>query len=225
MFKRGREGHCCCYCCWCWHVLTRAGLAYEWARHRRTKQVKSKSSRRKPTAQPRHARTHTHAHRDCEREAERKRDGLRARHAGRQALTRIGRMIRQESLLRGGRRRTRRRRRRRWKRRRQALRRSLYMRLFLHPLSTAAHKHTHTHLQTIRLIRACAYHEGSDADDDSDVDDFWYRINGRLMLAKYNIISTRSTFDREIVTRITFYAPFSSDFLLPNLNFYHVFLL
>lgn len=149
MVKRGREGHCCCYCCWCWHVLTRAGLAYEWARHRRTKQVKSKSSRRKPTAQPRHARTHTHAHRDCEREGERTRDGQRARHAGRQALTRIGRMIRQESLLRGGRRRTRRRRRRRWKRRRQALRRSLYMRLFLHPLSTAAHTNTHTH--TCRL--------------------------------------------------------------------------
>lgn len=76
-------------------------------------------------------RTHAHTRTHSGRVQEKERDGQRARHAGRQALTRIGRMIRQESLLRGGRRT--RRRRRRWKRR-QALRRSLYMRLFLHPL-------------------------------------------------------------------------------------------
>lgn len=64
-----------------------------------------------------HARTHTHAYSQTERvtESERERDTQASRQAGNQAHTRIGRMIRQQSLLKGAtsRRRSRKRRRRR----------------------------------------------------------------------------------------------------------------
>lgn len=56
----------------------------------------------------------------------------------------------------------------------EGMRRSLYMRLFLHPLLTAANTHTHKH--TCRLSGTFGHArittKGRDGGSDSDVDDF-----------------------------------------------------
>lgn len=88
---------------------------------------KSKSSRRKPTAQPRHARTHTQLHSHSHTIRHTKTHG----HTHTQAHT--NRDHDKRSFAKG------------WE---AGLRRSLYMRLFLHPLAMAAATHTCTIMTT-----------------------------------------------------------------------------